>query len=77
MIDGGKGQLSAVQEVMDELGLAITTIGLAKQEENLTDRLGGATAVISVFRGSEVITTGADEAHRLRSPIIRHYAINK
>jgi excinuclease ABC subunit C len=36
LIDGGKGQLSAVMEVMKELGLNhIPTIGLAKQEEEI------------------------------------------
>ncbi len=36
LIDGGKGQLSGVMEVMRELGLEhIPTIGLAKQEEEI------------------------------------------
>lgn len=36
LIDGGKGQLSSVMEVLTELGLThIPTIGLAKQEEEI------------------------------------------
>ena len=36
LIDGGKGQLSGVREVLEELGLShIATIGLAKQEEEI------------------------------------------
>ena len=36
LIDGGKGQLSGVREVLEELGLeSIPAIGLAKQEEEI------------------------------------------
>ncbi|MDP7069681.1 MAG: excinuclease ABC subunit UvrC, partial [Candidatus Peribacteraceae bacterium] len=35
VIDGGKGQLSAVVEVLDELKLEIPVIGLAKREEEV------------------------------------------
>ena len=65
LIDGGKGQLSAVQEVMDELGLAITTIGLAKQEEEIF--LTGWEEPLQLSRRSEalkLLQRVRDEAHR-------------
>jgi excinuclease ABC subunit C len=40
IIDGGKGQLSAALEVMDELGINIPAIGLAKREEEIIRRVG-------------------------------------
>jgi excinuclease ABC subunit C len=38
LIDGGKGQLGAALGVMDELGIKIPTIGLAKREEEIMRR---------------------------------------
>lgn len=35
LIDGGKGQLAAVLDVLDELGIAIPAIGLAKRDEQI------------------------------------------
>lgn len=35
LIDGGKGQLSAALDALDELGVAIPVIGLAKREEEI------------------------------------------
>ena len=35
VIDGGKGQLSSVKEIMDELGVDIEVISLAKREEEV------------------------------------------
>ena len=35
VIDGGKGQLSSVKEVLDELKMTIPVIGLAKREEEV------------------------------------------
>lgn len=38
IIDGGKGQLSSALGVMDELGISIPTIGIAKREEEIIRR---------------------------------------
>lgn len=35
LIDGGKGQLGAALDILDELGLTIPTIGLAKRDEQI------------------------------------------
>ena len=53
LIDGGKGQLTAVQEVIDELGLRIATIGLAKQEEEIF--LTGWEEPLRLSRRSEAL----------------------
>jgi len=39
IIDGGKGQLAAATEVLDELGVRIPTVGLAKRHEEIVQRL--------------------------------------
>ncbi|HSX48324.1 MAG TPA: excinuclease ABC subunit UvrC [Candidatus Nanoarchaeia archaeon] len=38
LIDGGKGQLAAALSIMDELGVSIPAIGLAKREEEIIRR---------------------------------------
>lgn len=66
LIDGGKGQLSAVREVLTELGLEhIPTIGLAKQEEAIF--LPEREEPILLSRRSEalmLLQRVRDEAHR-------------
>ncbi len=42
IIDGGKGQLAAASEVLDELGVKIPVVGLAKRHEQIVQRLGDA-----------------------------------
>lgn len=42
IIDGGKGQLAAATEVLDELGVKIPAVGLAKRHEQIVQRLGDA-----------------------------------
>jgi excinuclease ABC subunit C len=66
LIDGGKGQLSAVMEVLTELGLThIPTIGLAKQEEEIF--LPNQEESIRLSRRSDalrLLQRVRDEAHR-------------
>jgi excinuclease ABC subunit C len=66
LIDGGKGQLSAVMEVLTDLGLThIPTIGLAKQEEEIF--LPNQEESIRLSRRSEalrLLQRVRDEAHR-------------
>jgi excinuclease ABC subunit C len=66
LIDGGKGQLSGVREVLTELGLEhIATIGLAKQEEAIF--LPDREEPIMLSRRSRalmLLQRVRDEAHR-------------
>jgi excinuclease ABC subunit C len=66
LIDGGKGQLSGVREVLTELGLEhIPTIGLAKQEEEIF--LPDREEPVLLSRRSEalmLLQRVRDEAHR-------------
>jgi len=66
IIDGGKGQLSAVRKVMRELGVdSIPTFGLAKKEELLFHE--GGSAPLELPRGSAalyLLQQIRDEAHR-------------
>ena len=65
IVDGGKGQLSAAREVMQQLGVhQITTFGLAKQKEELIPS-GGPTVRLPL--GSPalfLVQRVRDEAHR-------------
>ncbi|NLT73503.1 MAG: excinuclease ABC subunit UvrC [Chloroflexi bacterium] len=66
ILDGGKGQLGAVHEVMESLGLDhIPTVGLAKQEEEIF--LPGRPESLRLPAGSEalfLVQRIRDEAHR-------------
>ena len=65
IVDGGKGQLSAAREVMEQLGVhQIATFGLAKQKEELIPT-GGASILLPL--GSPalfLVQRVRDEAHR-------------
>jgi excinuclease ABC subunit C len=65
IVDGGKGQLSAAREVMEQLGVhQITTFGLAKQKEELIPT-GGPKVLLPL--GSPalfLVQRVRDEAHR-------------
>lgn len=67
--DGGKGQMSAVQEVLDELGLHIPVAGLAKDGRHRTSELlfGVPPVVIGMKQTSplfHLLTRIQDEVHR-------------
>lgn len=66
IIDGGKGQLSSVMQIVDELGVTgIDIVSLAKREEEVF--LPNQSKSILLPRGSEVlflIQRVRDEAHR-------------
>lgn len=65
VIDGGKGQLNAVLEVEQELGVEIPTIGLAKQLEEVF--LPGRSESVLLSRRSQglfLLQRIRDEAHR-------------
>ncbi len=65
VIDGGAGQLGRAVKVLDELGLSIPAVGLAKRLEEVYFPGGGAPLVIP--RGEEalyLLQRVRDEAHR-------------
>ncbi len=65
LIDGGIGQVNAVQGVLDELGLDIPIVGLAKQDEELY--LPGNSTPISLPKRSDalrLLQRIRDETHR-------------
>jgi excinuclease ABC subunit C len=66
IVDGGKGQLSAAREVMEELGVGdVPTVGLAKEREELF--LPGQTDPVVLPRTSQalyLVQRIRDEAHR-------------
>jgi len=64
IIDGGKGQLSAATGVLDELGLAIPAIGLAKREEEIIRRSGEVLRLPYDSHVLQLLQRIRDEAHR-------------
>lgn len=67
--DGGKGQMSAVKEVMDELKLNIPIAGLAKDEKHRTSELlyGFPPQTIGLKQNTplfQLLTQIQDEVHR-------------
>lgn len=68
LIDGGKGQLSSVNEVLTELGVKIPRFGLAKRYEEvvrLTDQVS-ATAAIRPQEGDELLEEDMFTTLRIR-----------
>ncbi|MFD1039564.1 excinuclease ABC subunit UvrC [Virgibacillus byunsanensis] len=70
MVDGGKGQMSAALDVLEnELGLSIPLCGLAKDDKHKTSELlyGFPPAIISLSRKSQefyLVQRIQDEVHR-------------
>lgn len=68
VIDGGKGQLSAVQQVLDEMNIKQPIIGLAKGYDRKQDRLifdrSDERVMQIAQRGKELFQLVRDEAHR-------------
>jgi excinuclease ABC subunit C len=65
VVDGGRGQLNVALRVIDELGLEIPAVGLAKRLEEVV--LPGQPEPLRIPRGSEalfVLQHVRDEAHR-------------
>lgn len=65
VIDGGKGQLSAVKEIVDKLGFDVNLVGLAKREE-LLFKVGESEPIVMNKRsaGLMMLQRLRDEAHR-------------
>jgi excinuclease ABC subunit C len=65
IIDGGKGQLSAAMEVLQELRIDVPTVGLAKENEEIF--IPGSSDPIILPRSSQglyMVQRIRDEAHR-------------
>jgi excinuclease UvrABC nuclease subunit len=65
VIDGGKGQLSAVADILDKFELPIPVVGLAKREEEIFVR--GSSVSLSIPKDSQgrfLLMRLRDEAHR-------------
>lgn len=65
LIDGGKGQLSAAKQALDELDLIIPVISLAKKEEEIY-QVGSSSPIVLSRRSSglKFLQQIRDEAHR-------------
>lgn len=68
IIDGGKPQVNRVQEVMDELGIQVPMIGIAKGFDRKQDVLIFDRSKVELLkiakRGKEIFQSARDEAHR-------------
>ena len=67
LMDGGPGQVSVCEEVLDELGLDIPVCGMVKDDRHRTRGLYHGGKEIEISRTSEgfhLITRIQDEAHR-------------
>ena len=67
LLDGGKGHVSAVRGVLDELGLDIKLFGMVKDEKHRTRAIAADGGEISVAANKQVfglLTNIQDEVHR-------------
>ena len=67
LLDGGKGQLSAVRKVFAELGIQVPLYGMVKDSRHRTRALvgeGGEIALSAVKSAFTLVTAIQDEVHR-------------
>jgi excinuclease ABC subunit C len=67
IIDGGKGQLSSVLEILEKLDIKVPTVGLAKKEEEIFKYINDEFKKIRLLKGTAeyfLIQRIRDEAHR-------------
>lgn len=64
LIDGGKGQMSAARRALDEAGLRIPLVGLAKKQETLLTEDGRELLVPLTHPALKLLVHVRDEAHR-------------
>ncbi len=67
LIDGGKGQLSSALAALEEQGISIPTVGLAKQEEEIVVHKTRSNIVVDV----DSIKAWADEKNPYDEPDVR------
>lgn len=66
-LDGGKGQISAVKEVLDDLGIVVPVCGMVKDDHHRTRALlykGEERELDTHSEGFKLITRIQDEVHR-------------
>jgi excinuclease ABC subunit C len=64
LIDGGKGQLSAAQRALDEAGVDLPMVGLAKRQETIVTSTGREVLVPETHPALRLLIFIRDEAHR-------------
>lgn len=64
LIDGGKGQMSAARRALDEAGVQIPLVGLAKKQETLLTEDGRDILVPHTHPALRLLINVRDEAHR-------------
>lgn len=67
LLDGGKGHVSAVQEVLDELGLEVPLFGMVKDDRHRTRAIaknGGEISITTFKSAFRLVSTIQDEVHR-------------
>jgi excinuclease ABC subunit C len=64
LVDGGKGQVSAAQRALDELGLSLPIVGLAKRQETIVTSAGREVLVSETHPALRLLIHVRDEAHR-------------
>ncbi len=72
VIDGGKGQVGAVLGVLDELGIDIPTVGMAKREEELIRRQSGSGQTFKGHWDNEAWITDSAEWNVILLPPASH-----
>ena len=66
-VDGGKGQISAVQKALDSLGISLPVAGMVKDDRHRTRGLlfnGKEAALPRTSEGFKLVTRIQDEVHR-------------
>jgi excinuclease ABC subunit C len=64
LIDGGKGQLSAARRALDDAGLDLPLLGLAKRQETIVRERGDPILVPESHPALRLLINIRDEAHR-------------
>ena len=65
LIDGGKGQLSAARRALDDAGLDLPILGLAKKQETIISEKHGEIIVPHSHPALRLLINVRDEAHRI------------
>jgi len=80
VLDGGKGQVSSVLEIMQEKGIEIPVVGIAKKHEILIYKINNEFKELKLSVDSEglkLIIRLRDEAHRFAQSYHHHLRLKK
>ena len=67
LLDGGKGHVSAVQEVLDELKISVPLFGMVKDDKHRTRAIaknGGEISITTFKAAFRLVSSIQDEVHR-------------